>query len=168
MLFLGDDKHAALPPDQPQRARLAAMNRKGRPNWSVLAPFFRGDGSDRWIDDFVPDGGWSFRKIPLSACDDWHLRANRATGVAKWLEYWGQSGRAFPADGLITVFPQPALMTAVQKTLRRMDIPLIAWCFNLGEHPRGVRKLASRAAFKSVDRFVVHSSGEVPKIAELL
>jgi glycosyltransferase involved in cell wall biosynthesis len=104
----------------------------------------------------------------LSARDDWHSRARRATGAEKWLQYWNQAGRAFPASGLITVFPQPALVTAVQKRLRGQDIPLIAWCFNLGVHPDGLKKLATGAALKSVDRFVVHSTGEIAKVSAFL
>lgn len=137
-------------------------------DWSVVAPFFRGAGRDRWIDDFITGERWTFRKVPLPVSDDWHLRQSRATGASRWLDYWDQSRRAFPTSGLITVFPQPALMAAVQKKLLRLEVPLLAWCFNLGEHPHGLKKLAARAAFKAVDRFVVHSSGEILKISDLL
>src|SRR4051794_19225281 len=91
MLFSEDDKHAALPPDQSPNRRSAALMGTSRPSWSVVAPFFRGEG-DRWIDDFVPDGRWTFSKVSLSARDDWHSRARRATGAEKWLQYWNQAG----------------------------------------------------------------------------
>jgi len=144
-------------------------DQESRPTWSVVAPFFRGTSGDRWIDDFIPNSPWEFRKVPLSAAgDDWHLRSKRATSVSKWLRYWDQSRRAFPAWGLITNFPQAALAMAVQKTLRRLDVPLLAWCFNLGQYPHGLKRLGARIALKSVDRFVVHSTGEIGRISEFL
>jgi glycosyltransferase involved in cell wall biosynthesis len=142
---------------------------ESRRSWSVVAPFFKADGSNRWIDDLVTDGSWIFRKVPLtSARDDWHSRSSRATGVTKWLQYWDQSRRAFPASGVITLFPQAALMIGVQKSLRRLDVPVVAWCFNLGDYPDGLKRAAARAALKSVDRFVVHSTGEVRRVSEFL
>src|SRR4051794_39566571 len=169
MLFLGNDKHVAASVDQRERELLSMSSEpEHRPSWSVVAPFFHGGSRDRWIDDFITDERWAFRKIPLRSVDDWHSRASRATGVAQWLEYWDQARRALPASGVITVFPQPALAAALLKKLRRSAAPIIAWCFNLGEHPQSLKRLTARAAFKSVDRFIVHSSGEVPKVAGLL
>ena len=137
--------------------------------WSVVAPFFNGAVSDRWIDDFIEDSPWAFRKVPFGAAgDDWHSRSNRATGFGRWFDYWDQSKRALPAAGVITNFPQAALVMGVQKSLQRLDIPLLAWCFNLGHHPQGVRRLAARKALRSVDRFVVHSSGEIATVSTFL
>jgi glycosyltransferase involved in cell wall biosynthesis len=140
-----------------------------RQAWSVAAPFFSPGGPNEWIDDHVTDQRWAFRKVPRRETrDDWHLRSRRATGLAAWSEYWDQSGRAFPASGIITLFPQLALTAAVQKRLFRRAVPLLAWCFNLGEFPRGWKRAAARAAFKGVDRFVVHSTAEIDRVSEFL
>jgi hypothetical protein len=137
--------------------------------WSIAAPFFSSSSANRWIDDFILDPQWTFRKIPLSSeSNDWHSRSKRTTGFAKWLQYWDQSGRALPSSGLITVFPQPALMAAVRKRLHDCDIPLVAWCFNLGQYPHGLKRAAARLALRSVDRFVVHSRGEIVRVSEFL
>ena len=136
--------------------------------WSVVAPFFRADGNDHWLDDFIENPRWSFRKVAWNSRDDWHSRSSRGTGLGKWLQYWSQAKRAYPASGVITVFPQPALVAAVHKRARRLDVPLLAWCFNLGHYPDGLKRAATRAAFTSVDRFVVHSTGEIAKVAEFL
>jgi glycosyltransferase involved in cell wall biosynthesis len=146
----------------------ASADPRLRRTWSVVAPFFRATGDNLWIDDFV-EGPWAFRKVPLgSPGDDWHSRSRRGTGAAKWVQYWNQSRRAFPASGVITVFPQPALMVSAQKLLRRRDVPLLAWCFNLGQHPQGLKGAAARVALKGVDRFVVHSTGEIGILSEFL
>lgn len=136
--------------------------------WSIVAPFFSTHGVNRWIDDFVTDRSWDFQKIPFVASDDWHLRTNRATGMSKWLQYWSQSRRAFPAAGVITLFPQPAVTTSLRKTLLRTDVPLLAWCFNLGQYPHGLKRVTARTALRSVNRFVVHSTGEIDRVSEFL
>jgi glycosyltransferase involved in cell wall biosynthesis len=59
-------------------------------------------------------------------------------------------------------------MVALQKRLRRSDVPLLAWCFNVGQFPHGLKRKASRVALKKVDRFVVHSTGEISKVSEFL
>lgn len=135
----------------------------------MIAPFFSGAPAERWIDDFVAGADYRFQKVPFPASrDDWHSRSRRATGAANWAYYWSQSRHAFPAAGLITVFPQAALMASVQKQLRLSDVPLLAWCFNLGQYPTGMKRAAARAALKAVDRFVVHSTAEIGRVAEFL
>lgn len=140
-----------------------------RQPWSVVAPFFRTGESNEWIDDHVADKRWSFRKVSRGGSrDDWHGRSRRATGLSTWNEYWNQCRSAFPAAGVITLFPQLALTAAVQKTLSRRETPLLAWCFNLGEFPGGWKRTAARAALKSVNRFVVHSTAEVERVSDFL
>jgi glycosyltransferase involved in cell wall biosynthesis len=139
-----------------------------RDRWSVVAPFFSDGGRNRWIDDFVTNRRWRFEKVPITGRDDWHTRSKRTTGLSKWRQYWEQSKRAFPSAGIVTVFPQPALAVALRKYLRRTNVPLIAWCFNLGDYPTGIKQVMARAAFKNVDRFVVHSTAEIRRVAEFL
>jgi glycosyltransferase involved in cell wall biosynthesis len=69
---------------------------------------------------------------------------------------------------VITVFPQPALTTAIQATLYGLDVPLLAWCFNLGGYPHGLKRVGARMALRSVDRFVVHSTAEIDRVSEFL
>lgn len=141
----------------------------GHPTWSIAAPFFSPGGPNEWVDDHVTDQRWTFRKIPRRETrDDWHLRSSRSTGLKAWAGYWEQSRRAFPASGIITLFPQLALTASAHKRLLRRDIPLLAWCFNLGQFPGGWKRAVARAAFKGVDRFVVHSTAEIDRVSEFL
>lgn len=169
-MFVPSDLKAQTAPRKMKRlARAMDQHRSAATTWSVVAPFFRPGASNRWIDDSVADPRFKFNKVPLGRFpDDWHSRVNRATGALKWLDYWAQAGRAFPASGLITVFPQPALVTAAHKLLRRNNVPLIAWCFNLGQYPYGLKRIAARTALRGVDRFVVHSRAEIDLVSEFL
>jgi hypothetical protein len=137
--------------------------------WSIVAPFFSRGAEYHWIDDVIARDGLTFRKIPKAPSrDNWHNRSKRATGLATWADYWRQSKQAFPAAGIITLFPQLALTAGIQKSFFDRDVPLIAWCFNLGEFPSGWKRAGARLAFKSVDRFVVHSSAEISLVADFL
>jgi glycosyltransferase involved in cell wall biosynthesis len=137
--------------------------------WSVVAPFFYSGPSDQWIDNHVHDDRWAFQKIARAPSrDNWHARSKRATGLTTWIDYWKQSRRAFPASGVITVFPQLALTAAAQKQLFRWNVPIIAWTFNLGQFPGGWKRAAARTLLRGVDRIIVHSTGEVDRVSEFL
>lgn len=141
-------------------------------HWKIVAPFFGVAANERWIDNFVEGGFHSFEKLPFrfSSGDDWHRRSKRATPLAKWWAYWSSAANSFEgADGVITVFPQLATATALRRRLaRREDLPVVAWCFNIGRLRGGVFKLAARMALSSVDMFVVHSNAEVDLISNYL
>jgi hypothetical protein len=136
--------------------------------WSIVAPFFVSSGTSGWIDDHMGAVPWTFRKVPRAIGENWHMRSKATTGTTTWAKYWTQSKRAFPAAGVITVFPQLALTASVQKGLFRHDVPLIAWCFNLGRFPGGWKRAVARTALRNVDRFVVHSTGEIEKVSTFL
>lgn len=140
--------------------------------WNIAAPFFHNPGGDsRWIDDFVPSDRFRFRKVPVpqQAAGSWHNRAGRGTPIAGWQGYWRHAAAGLrDADGLVTVFPQLAAMAGLQRRLSRRDIPIIAWCFNVGAFPGGIKRAAARAALDRIDRFVVHSSFEVGLLARFL
>jgi glycosyltransferase involved in cell wall biosynthesis len=143
--------------------------RTGEKCWSVAAPFFYPGAENRWIGDFVSSEHLEFRKVlRRPSRDNWHTRSRGVTGLNTWLDYWHQSEQAFPASGIVTLFPQLALTASVQKRLFRRQVPLLAWCFNLGHFPRGWKRAAARTALKGVDRFVVHSTGEIRKVSEFL
>jgi len=138
--------------------------------WNVAAPFFTGVMADqRWLDDFVGSPAYRFRKIPFArSAASWHQRASRGTTLGGWRTYWDTAGEALrDADGVITIFPQLAVMAGVRRLFGR-KVPIVAWCFNLGEFPGGPRRLASRIALAGVSRFIVHSTAEIPLLARYL
>jgi glycosyltransferase involved in cell wall biosynthesis len=143
--------------------------------WSVAAPFFKAANlsQTRWIADFVASEQHQFRKIAIpsaAAGPSWHDRAGRATPLKIWHGYWKTARAALEgAEGVITVFPPLAVTAALQRKLRRRSgVPIVAWCFNLGKLVGGLKQKAARFALRDVEIFVVHSSGEVPLIADYL
>jgi len=143
--------------------------------WSVAAPFFKAAnlGQSRWIADFVAGEQHQFRKIAVPGAavgPSWHDRARRTTPLKTWRGYWQTARAALEgAEGVITVFPPLAVTAALQRKLRRRtDVPIVAWCFNLGKLVGGLKQKAARFALRDVEIFVVHSSGEVPLIANYL
>lgn len=130
--------------------------------WNIAAPFFKSTDSI-WIDNQIHEG-LSFQKIPhTTEAQSWHSRKSNITGLRGWAAYWGQAKRtlATPSDGIITVFPQLAVMAGLQMKLARDDRPLIAWCFNLGACYPGLKQKLSKAALEPVSKFIVHSTAEV-------
>lgn len=141
--------------------------------WAIIAPFFEDQGlasaqPATWIDDFDHSGSHEYRKLPVIRArqtNNWHDRKRRATPLAGWLQYWRQSRSGLQADcaGLITVFPQLAMMAAMQKafSLTGRKRLLLAWCFNVGEKPQWPNAVMARIFLRYVNRFVVHSRGEI-------
>ena len=141
--------------------------------WNIAAPFFDAKrfATLRWLDDAVVGGAHRFRKVPFAATDviDWHRRSGRATPFRQWHDYWTTGGRALQgAGGVITVFPQLAVTTALHRVLSLRRPSIVAWCFNLGRLPGGARRAAARLALGGVERFVVHSSAEVDLVSDYL
>lgn len=100
----------------------------------------------------------------------WHERRTRGTPLDSWMAYWRTGALSLDnADGVITVFPQLAVTTAINRSIKRcQNKPIVAWCFNLGQLGGAVKRLAARKALAGVERFVVHSSGEVQLISDYL
>jgi hypothetical protein len=142
-------------------------------HWTIAAPFFKADQLPtlRWIDDFVP-GKHSFNKIlrPDGSGLNWHQRSSRNTQLDEWMGYWQQSQEAWQTTqgGVVTVFPQLALTTALRKNFAFKKRPLIAWCFNLGACYPGLKQRVSSTILKHVDRFVVHSRRECETVSQWL
>jgi glycosyltransferase involved in cell wall biosynthesis len=139
--------------------------------WNVVTPFAGPPG--RWIDDFVPAGQHSFNKIAFgqhASRADWHQRLTRGTPLSGWWDYWTTAGRGLQGgEGAITVFPQLAVTLAMRRRLTvRRHMPIVAWCFNIGRFPGGARRQAAQLALQEVERFVVHSTGEIALIADYL
>lgn len=144
-------------------------------HWTIAAPFFTPKSlvTDPWLDSFVPGNRHSFSKIPRQeslAAQSWHNRSSRTTQANEWFGYWQQSGSAWQSTrgGVITVFPQLASMVGIRKRFSRKDVPIIAWCFNLGALYPGLKQTLSRFALKEVDKFVVHSRRECETLSDWL
>jgi hypothetical protein len=140
--------------------------------WTVAAPFFTARaGDDRWLDDLIDDPTHRFLKIAAPPFDaaTWHQRAARATPAGQWRRHWKQSSEALErGDGLVTVFPQLAMTAAVQRRYKGRHKPIVAWCFNLGRYPTGMPGRVAAHFLRSIDRFIVHSRGEVALLRDWL
>jgi len=135
----------------------------------VLAHFFARDG--RWIDEFCRRQDFLFEKVPYPNDEEsWHSRGN-TTPVSEWIKHfkYARSALRGKPDCVIACFPQMALVAAGLLLVNRSSSTrLIAWTFNLGSLPSGWKRYFSRAALRRVDRFVVHSRGEIANYADWL
>lgn len=52
-------------------------------DWTIIAPFFDGQGDGRWLDDFIDRPDLRFRKIasPAGARGDWHHGRSKTTDL---------------------------------------------------------------------------------------
>lgn len=139
--------------------------------WHIATPFSR-HPDDLWLGNFVPAGRHRFETIPFEALHD---RSRSHTSSRQWLDYLGQGQRAFreayrssePA-GIITCFPQlPVIIGGIER-IARSRMPILAWSFNLGHTPDGLRRRLSRLSLAPIARFVVHSRAEVAAYSEWL
>ena len=139
--------------------------------WTIAAPFFGRRGDDRWLDDFVDDPSIAFRKQgPVGRVGDWHARRGRGTPVGEWIGFLGQARAAMSddPDGIVTCFPQLAMCVALLKRLGRRKPRLIAYNYNLGGLPDGIRRRLARFVAREVDVYVVHAPCEVARYAAYL
>jgi hypothetical protein len=135
-------------------------------HWVVAAPF-----PGEWLVPFVPGDRHSFEIVAPPYAHD---RSRPSTGLRGWSDYFAHAreaahratGRRRSAAGVITVFPQLALCAALWKVMTRHRIPLLAWCFNAGRLPQGMRRKVASVSLRHVDSFVVHSRGEVDSYSE--
>jgi glycosyltransferase involved in cell wall biosynthesis len=144
-------------------------------HWAVAAPFFgeNPSGNNQWLDDFVPPGRHSFTKILPQhnlAGRSWHDRVSRNTPARLWLVHWNQVGEAWKIKpgGIITSFPQLAMMAGWRKRFSRRQVPVVAWSFNVGGLYGGVKQSLARFAAHKIDRFIVHSRRECETISRWL
>lgn len=140
--------------------------------WILAIPFLRDEGGG-WITSHV-EGPARFTAAPAPYDHD---RSRAATGLSEWADYLRHAWqawrlvRAAPRGeaGIMTGFPQLAVTAALLKlVLRRSDVPLVAWCFNLGRTPGGWKARLARRVLGQVDVFVVHSRREVALYAAWL
>jgi glycosyltransferase involved in cell wall biosynthesis len=139
--------------------------------WFVVAPF-PSVRDDPWLGRFVPPGRHNFQSIPPSYSHD---RSRKATSAGQWLDYLKHARQAQrlarasgPRTGLITNFPQIPLALGSLGKLKRAHIPTVAWSFNIGALPEGIKKAVSRVALNDIDKFVVHSRAEITACSQWL
>jgi glycosyltransferase involved in cell wall biosynthesis len=144
-------------------------------HWSIAAPFFeeRSISEAVWLDDFIDPKFHTFTKVPRRRPDptrSWHHRASRNTTISGWSSIWTQASEAWQATkgGVITVFPQLAVIVGLKKQLSRRKTPVVAWCFNVGALYEGARKSLARLASSRIDHFVVHSRKECETVSQWL
>lgn len=142
-------------------------------DWTIAAPFFQVNARNIWIDDFVTGSQHRFQKVGrvIPSGGNWHQRDHRATPLAEWRSYWKQATDAvkLSGGGVVTLFPQlPAIIGLRQNLGLTRELPIVAWCYNVGKIRQGIPRLAAAFAMKDISRIVVHSTGEVPVIAQWL
>jgi glycosyltransferase involved in cell wall biosynthesis len=137
--------------------------------WNIAARFFESDKAV-WLDDFIHDPDLGFRKIPAGKEESWHVSRKAQTSIRKWLNLAGQGWSSFHGNphGIITCFPPLAMIAAIRKRLSGRKTRIVAYNFNLGGLPAGVKQTLARFAAKGVDVFVVHSPSEVTSYADYL
>ena len=153
------------PADAPPGGGAAATR-----TWVVVAAFFEGPDA-RWLDDFIARDGLAFRKQPPpAAVASWHGGRGRRTGAGAWLSHLRQARRAMRGrpDGIIACFPPLAMCAALLKRLGRHKPRIIAYNYNLGSLPGGLRRRLARAVAPQIDRYVVHAPSEVGPYAAYL
>lgn len=134
--------------------------------WLIATPFTRQPG-DHWLERFVPDSA-DRPTFECVAAPYAHDRSRSFTGVDGWRDYWRHGAATWHAamkepgpTGIVTAFPQLPAVIGMRKRFTGRRLPLVAWTFNLGGLPGGMKRFAAQQAFAAIDRFVVHSRAEV-------
>lgn len=136
-------------------------------NWVQIHP----SGPGGWRPDLMSPS----RHRLLAVADhrikktSWHNLRGSKLPFQNWLAYNQVCGTAFKmrTEGVLTHFPQLALLAAFRKRYL-YDRFLVCHNFNLGSIYRGLRQKVCCRVFRSVDRFLVHSTAEVRVYSEWL
>ena len=137
-------------------------------NWCLVSLFRAGDG---WIPSFLGASAHRFTIIDPTYSHD---RSRSNASLSDWRDYLLQALKAWVpfgtwrTDGIITVFPQLALITGLVKRLTLSRRPVVAWMFNLGKTYHGWHGVLARFGYAAVDCFVVHSTHEIDVYSEWL
>jgi glycosyltransferase involved in cell wall biosynthesis len=136
--------------------------------WIMIAPFMR-HSDNKWLGRFIQGTRHSFDTLPA---DYVHDRSRSHTDLAGWLDYFRHAWRALRAAsgpervGLITSFPQLPLAVGLLSILLGKRVPVVAWTFNVGMLPSGLKRAISRHAFRRIDAFIVHSRAEIDQCSK--
>ena len=139
--------------------------------WLIATPFST-SSSDPWLGRFVAGNRHSFESVPG---DYAHDRSRPKTSATGWLDYLRHALKTLRAVrssgasvGVITCFPQLPTMLGLLCRFRDRRLPIVAWAFNLGTLPDGIRRRFARLALRRVDLFVVHSRAEIQACSQWL
>lgn len=138
--------------------------------WAIVAAYIT-SADAVWLDDLITEPLLTFKKIPAPGiAQPWHLDRSKVTGLSRWRGHFRQVRAAFAIRprGIITSFPQPAMLAGAINRLQRKRCRLIAYTFNLGGFPGGWRQRIARFAAAGIDYFVVHSPSEIAPYAAYL
>jgi glycosyltransferase involved in cell wall biosynthesis len=142
----------------------------GAQRWAIMADFFTSPEAT-WLDDYITDARFElFKVLPVSSATNWHIQKLRTTSLSRWLNLIRYARKAFATapDGIITCFPQLAMCAALVKRCSRHKPSIVAYNYNLGGFPGGVKKKLARFVASQIDRFVVHSPSEVDEYSAYL
>jgi hypothetical protein len=116
-----------------------------------------------WLGEFLPDEQFECSYVggdePVDVTE-------KRTGARKWLLYFRLALEArrhlaeHPQDLIVTAFPQVGFAVSVINALTGVGTPHVVWYFNCGHEYRGLRRLLSRIAFRTVSRCVVYTRHE--------
>jgi len=137
-------------------------------NWIGLSGNAAGES---WLSPFMQSQRHHLTMLPrLQKQSDWHQRRKSTSQLKDWICHLRHSKAALNLrpDGIVTTFPQLAVTTGALLRLKRKAIPLLAWCFNIGTLPHGIKRRAACYVLSRVDKFVVHSSSEITTCANWL
>ena len=139
--------------------------------WLIVTPFST-SSSDRWLGRFVPGDRHSYESLPGDYLHDRSRPKTDAVGWADYLRHAWKTLRAIPRSdssaGVITCFPQLPAMLGLLCRIGNRKLPIVAWAFNLGTLPTGIKRRFARFALGRVNLFVVHSRAEVEACSQWL
>jgi hypothetical protein len=131
--------------------------------WLIAAPFIK-DAQDHWLGDFVPGQRHAFEAIPASYEHD---RSRAKTTRSEWVDYFKHAWKVVKrvprarGTGVITCFPQLPVAVGLLSIITGKRFPIVAWTFNVGKLPGGIKRKISAIALHRVDLIVVHSRNEI-------
>lgn len=137
--------------------------------WAVIAPFFTGR-NDRWLDDFVEDEDIDMVKVAAPREErSWHNRS-AAEKILRWVGHLRHVVLAFRMrpHGIVTSFPQLAIIAGLAKRLTGSEVVIVAHNFNMGTTKGGAARRLARFAAGGIDAFIVHSPAEIAPYAAYL
>jgi glycosyltransferase involved in cell wall biosynthesis len=140
--------------------------------WLIATPFSKSASDTPWLGRFVQGAQHRFEAVPGHYDHD---RSRSRTDAAGWLDYlrhaW-RTWRAVPGAGapvgVITCFPQLPAALGLLCSVRHRKTPIIAWSFNLGSLPSGIKRRFARWGLGRVNLFVVHSRAEIESCSRWL
>ncbi len=142
--------------------------------WLVASPYIHVPDTP-WLMPFVPRTGKRDPQFAVVPATYRHDRSRSITGAGGWGDYfnhgltaWRQASQRNEPAGIITCFPQLAAVVGLRNALSRRPVPTIAWVFNLGHMPDGLKRKVAMRAFREISLFAVHSTPEIKAYSDWL